>query len=289
MLLKNANILFENHSILFGDVLVENGFIKKVFIGGTEGHNVKNYDIYDCRSNFLIPGLINSYVQIDDYIFKGTNPIKSGLNNDFELSDDDIYWFTKLAILDAVAGGTTSIIAESNREKVCAKAAEEMGFNIKFVNSEPPFAVTEIEEIAAVQTKTEMHTIATGNPANSNSINMLAQMNFLARHNPELTPLDITNMATINAAKILEKNAGLIKDGYNADLVLIELGSPNNFLGNPINNLVYSTTNADVKFTMIAGQFAYFNNDYQSPMDVSIDDIANECRERAKKIFKVSA
>jgi 5-methylthioadenosine/S-adenosylhomocysteine deaminase len=68
-------------------------------------------------------------------------------------------------------------------------------------------------------------------------------------------------MATVNGAKALGfNNTGLIKEGYKADMVLIDLDQPH-YVGWDLENLpgyiVYAGSSSDVKATVVAGKMLY--------------------------------
>jgi 5-methylthioadenosine/S-adenosylhomocysteine deaminase len=71
-----------------------------------------------------------------------------------------------------------------------------------------------------------------------------------------LSAYDVLKMATINGAKALGiNNLGLIKKGYKADIIIVELKDK------PINNELVAllTNNVEVKCTIIDGNVLYNN------------------------------
>ena len=74
--------------------------------------------------------------------------------------------------------------------------------------------------------------------------------------NPKALPTRQTfNMATINGAKALGINAGLIKEDKLADIVLVNTLTPNMVpLRNPLTNIVYSALGNDVDTVICDGK-----------------------------------
>ncbi|MCL1901035.1 MAG: amidohydrolase [Firmicutes bacterium] len=75
---------------------------------------------------------------------------------------------------------------------------------------------------------------------------------------------DSIKMATLNGARALNlKNRGVIKKGYKADLIRVDINGahmqPNN---NLFNNLVYAAKSSDVLMTMANGKILYENGSY---------------------------
>ena len=93
-------------------------------------------------------------------------------------------------------------------------------------------------------------------------------------------------MATINGAKALGlKNLGIIKQGCLADIILVELNSPNMQPINDLaNNLVNSCNGGNVYLTMVNGEILYCNNKFY--LDIDIDEIYSQVNKRINKIKK---
>lgn len=109
-------------------------------------------------------------------------------------------------------------------------------------------------------------------PASNNSLDMFQEMKFasliakLKNNNPKtLDAKSLIQMATVNGAKALGyDNLGRIKEGYLADLIIVDI---NNLSHSPINNIVnsivFSTTGADVDTTIINGKILYENKKFK--------------------------
>lgn len=66
-------------------------------------------------------------------------------------------------------------------------------------------------------------------------------------------------MATVNGAKALGyDDLGMLKEGYLADLILVDFHSPHLMPNhNTVSNLVYAARGNDVAYTMVDGQIVY--------------------------------
>ena len=103
-------------------------------------------------------------------------------------------------------------------------------------------------------------------------------------NNIPFEPSEILKMATFNNAKMLGyKNLGLIKKGYLADLVMINLSSYN-FLNekNILNDLINSAGVEDVLLTMVNGKVLYENGKFNLNIDENF--IKQKCQEIVKRI-----
>lgn len=115
--------------------------------------------------------------------------------------------------------------------------------------------------------------LGTDGPASNNCLNMFREMQFMSlihkgvnRNSEVVSASDTFRMATQNGAKAFGyNNLGEIKEGYLADLVLIDLLNPAN---QPINNLVsaltYSMNGSEVYLTMVNGKILCENGNFLS-------------------------
>ena len=98
---------------------------------------------------------------------------------------------------------------------------------------------------------------------------------------------EVLKFATVNGAKALGyDNLGEIKEGYLADLILVDLSEPNY---QPLNNLaksfVYSANSKDVYLTMINGKILYENGEYFLSEDAdTITENFKKCNDRLLNI-----
>ena len=135
--------------------------------------------------------------------------------------------------------------------------------------------------------------LGTDGAASNNSLNMFKEMFLLDNlqagvlNQPgAISVVDTLKMATINGAKALGlKNLGIIKQGCLADIILVELNSPNMQPINDLaNNLVNSCNGGNVYLTMVNGEILYCNNKFY--LDIDIDEIYSQVNKRINKIKK---
>ena len=134
-------------------------------------------------------------------------------------------------------------------------------------------------------------TIGTDSVASNNSLNFIEEMKVFAIapkmmfHAPEtVTPLDVVKAATINGAKAQgRKDCGLLKEGYKADLIMIDIsGGHMHPVHNLLNNLVYSASGSDVVMTMVDGKILYQNGEYKT---IDIEKTIFEVERLTKEIL----
>ncbi|WP_024822182.1 amidohydrolase [Aminobacterium mobile] len=98
---------------------------------------------------------------------------------------------------------------------------------------------------------------------------------------------ELLNMATLWGAQSLGfGKTGLIREGWDADLVLIDLDTPH-YLGFDEENLpvyiVYAGSSADVEATMVKGRWIYFNGEFPS---VDREEILSQAAEARKNLIR---
>ena len=127
ILLKN--VIFNNKET---DLLVEGNLIKKI----SKGINTKADDKIDCKgSKAIIPGLYNMHTHAAMSLLRGfadDMPLMDWLQNKIwpleeKLSEDDVYWGSKLAFLEMVRTGTIFFNDMYFFPEASVRAAEEMG------------------------------------------------------------------------------------------------------------------------------------------------------------------
>lgn len=117
--------------------------------------------------------------------------------------------------------------------------------------------------------------LGTDGAASNNRLDIWDEMRFAAllhkgvNNNPTLlSSSEVFKMATIAGAKALGfHNTGLIREGFNADMMLVDLDKPQ-YVGWDYENLpgyiVYAGSSADVKATIVAGEMLYRNGEFTS-------------------------
>lgn len=127
--------------------------------------------------------------------------------------------------------------------------------------------------------------IGTDGPASNNSLNFFKEMYLTTtlqkvKYNDAaaVSPETVLHMAIVNGAHLLGlQNCDSIKEGNQADLVLIDLLKPNmQPMNHLVNNLVYSGSNDNVIMTMIAGNVLYAGGKFSSSIqELDIYEKAN--------------
>ncbi len=113
--------------------------------------------------------------------------------------------------------------------------------------------------------------LGTDGVASNNSHNMFEEMktaaltqnwNFGEDHG-QLSAADVLRMATVNGAKALNRDTGVIAPGKMADLILLDFTHPNLFpCHDVLENLVYSASPSDVVMNMARGKIIYENGQF---------------------------
>jgi 5-methylthioadenosine/S-adenosylhomocysteine deaminase len=138
--------------------------------------------------------------------------------------------------------------------------------------------------------------LGTDGASSNNQLNMFRDMNLAAlvgkvRHEDAsaLNAQSVLDMATRGSAKCIGwPELGRIEKGYPADMVAMDLSSPNLLpMHNPISHAVYATTGMEVCMTMVAGEILYLYGDFRSLDIKSLQDKAFRARKwiltKAKK------
>lgn len=134
--------------------------------------------------------------------------------------------------------------------------------------------------------------IGTDSVASNNSLNFIEEMKFFAVaskgkfYDPTaVTPVDTLKAATLAGAKAQgREECGLLKAGYKADLVMLDISGPNMYpVHDLINNLVYSASGSDVVMTVVDGKVLYENGEYKT---IDIEKTLFEADRVTKNILK---
>ena len=96
-----------------------------------------------------------------------------------------------------------------------------------------------------------------------------------------------SDLCTVNELLAMKQRfwvARLLKEGYKADLVVIDITGPHMYpVHDLINNLVYSASGSDVVMTMADGKVLYENGEYKT---IDIEKTLFEADRWTKKILK---
>jgi len=136
--------------------------------------------------------------------------------------------------------------------------------------------------------------IGTDGASSNNRLDMWTEMRSAAllhkgvNRSPTSTPaLDILRMATFEGARASGfASKGLIREGWVADFVLVDLDQPH-YVGadeeNLVNYIVYAGSSADVKGTMVNGKWLYKDGIYPH---LDREEILRKTREAREAILK---
>ncbi len=107
-------------------------------------------------------------------------------------------------------------------------------------------------------------TLGTDSSGSNNSLNMFEEMKFsaIAMNNDRwsadtLKAQEILDMATRNAGIALKSKIGIIKEGYFADLILLDMKKFNTIpytINNIVNNIIFSANSGNVKYVIVNGK-----------------------------------
>lgn len=134
--------------------------------------------------------------------------------------------------------------------------------------------------------------IGTDSAASNNGLDIMREM-YLAAILPKgiqnradiITPQDVYKMATVNGYKAQGRtDCGVIKEGYKADLIVIDLDKPNMYPDfDVLNNLVYSANKGDVVLTMVDGNVLYKNGEFTA---IDVEKIGAEVSRLVREVEK---
>lgn len=108
--------------------------------------------------------------------------------------------------------------------------------------------------------------LGTDGASSNNNLDMFEEIKLtgilhkgIQRMPTALPAFEVLKMATVNGAKALGyEDLGLIKEGYLADIILLDFNKPK-FMPNhnTISNLVYTAKGSDVRYTIVDGMVVY--------------------------------
>ena len=134
--------------------------------------------------------------------------------------------------------------------------------------------------------------IGTDSAASNNGLDIMREM-YLAAILPKgiqnradiITPQDIYKIATVNGYKAQGRNdCGVIKEGYKADLIVLDLDKPNMHPDfDVLNNLVYSANKSDVVLTMVDGKVLYKNGEFTT---IDVEKMGAEVSRLVREVEK---
>lgn len=134
--------------------------------------------------------------------------------------------------------------------------------------------------------------IGTDSVASNNSLDFMEEMKVMAigckAHTSDptaVTPTDALRAATSGGAKAQRRaDSGLLKEGYKADLIVVDISQANMHpVHSLINNLVYSGSGKDVVMTMVDGKVLYDNGEYTT---IDLEKTIYEAEHATHKILE---
>jgi 5-methylthioadenosine/S-adenosylhomocysteine deaminase len=134
--------------------------------------------------------------------------------------------------------------------------------------------------------------IGTDSASSNNSLDIIKEM-YLASILPKgmqgradiVSPAEILKAATRNGALAQgREDCGLVKEGFKADLCVIDLNKANMYPDYDIlNNIVYSASKSDVVLTMVDGEVLYRNGEFKY---IDVEKIGFECNRIVGEVVK---
>ncbi len=146
-------------------------------------------------------------------------------------------------------------------------------------------------DIAKLMKKGVNVTLGTDGASSNNNLNMFEEMHIASilvnGSNMDaslITANDVLKMATINGAKALKLDrVGAIKEGYKADIIMIDLDKPHFMpMHNFADNLVYSAQGSDVCMTMVDGEILYKDGKYTT---INISEVKDNINKIFQRLF----
>lgn len=130
--------------------------------------------------------------------------------------------------------------------------------------------------------------LGTDGAASNNNLDMVEEMKLAALlhkvHNLDPTVADaktVFKMATLNGARALRLNAGVIKPGYLADVVIFDFNKPHlRPINDVVSHIVYSANGNDVETTIVDGKILMLDREVLTLDEEKILDEAEKTIEK---------
>lgn len=134
--------------------------------------------------------------------------------------------------------------------------------------------------------------IGTDGSASNNNLNFINEIKLFAllgkyKDSPKaMKPKDVIKSATrIGALSQGRTDCGIIKEGYKADLVVIDSNTPNMYpVYDELVNLIFSLSDADIEMTIIDGKVLYDKGEYNT---IDIEKVYFEVEKSKNRILEI--
>ena len=134
--------------------------------------------------------------------------------------------------------------------------------------------------------------LGTDGAASNNCLDMFREMFLvtgLAKYKEKdasaVDAYEVLKMATVNAAKALYLNCGVLEVGKLADLIILDLHQPNmQPIHNIAKNIVYSGSKSNVKCTMVNGKILYEDGHFH--VGFEIETLYDEVQKRVERLMR---
>jgi 5-methylthioadenosine/S-adenosylhomocysteine deaminase len=131
-------------------------------------------------------------------------------------------------------------------------------------------------------------TLGTDGAASNNNLNMMEEMQRfvllqkgITQDATSVSAKQALHIATTAGALAMHTGGGVLKEGYKADIVLVDTHVPHmQPMHNAINNLVYAAQGSDVWMNMVDGKILYQNGEYKT---LDIEKVIAETNKAAEK------
>ena len=230
-------------------------------------------------SDFAKEHQINMHVHLSETIAEHNNSLKQ-----FDLTPAQA--FSQYGVFDVPTIAAHACWVSEDDIEILARhdvtVAHNPVSNLKLASGVAP--------IVAMQKKGINITLGTDGMASNNTHDLFEEIKLAsilqkcANEDPTVVPaLQVLEMATVNGAKAQGRQGGMIMEGYDADLVLLDFNNPRQTpCFDPLVNLAYSTTGRDVVMTLCQGRILYENGEYKT---IDIEKIQHEVNMISAKLF----
>lgn len=145
-----------------------------------------------------------------------------------------------------------------------------------------------IAPIAQMMQRGVTVTLGTDGAASNNNLNMMEEMQRfvllqkgITQDATSVSAKQALHIATTAGARAMHTGGGVLKEGYKADIVLVDTHVPHmQPMHNALNNLVYAAQGSDVWMNMVDGKILYKNGEYKT---LDIEKVIAETNKAAEK------